>query len=1106
MKLLKQSKLFFREGNSDKVYEIDLCELPNKECIVNFRYGRRGTALKEGTKTPASVTLDQAEKIFHQLENEKRTKGYQTEQEVNIVLPNLSAIDPSSKEGKIIQRLQDALDGKNSFKTEWKTSRVIWKAGELNYTTALPYILKLAQKGDAVQLYAAIWAMIQFKSSEVLPFLKNSALQLRQKDFVKAIAFEGYFQLCEDTTALDEMKAECFGKISVSLQTILKSAEVTDALYQYWLEKKETNTQCNELLWVYLLAPFHPEWVSAFKSIVLEIPFKAPYFKVVRGIYKLAQLRKDFETLSLLVYQFEKQQPMFERKVSLDPDSYYTNQYISAIGQNVNVGKELKNENSRIAFSQYTKYYFQRNSIQYLKKLAEQNKEKEFIDLAILYLSNYQESDYTTAYTYRNDYGMYNYDLRKYIFKTIDYPECSKAYIYQSILEINNPNVFINKNLQISIGVKIESSQDWIYNANKVTPYNPNTSQSTNDSSKAEQNNGIFGKIKSFFGKKEEPNVSQSLISQTPEESVTSTTSIDRKELYPEIWDKHPYAYIDLLLKAEMRKIHEFAFDRLKKHIDCEKLKETLTTDQILILLSKSGIIPQGLGYELLLKNQEAFKSDTNLFISLFDVKSELALSWAIEYLKTNPKNYLLNVDVVIALLFNNNVYLQQKLNEFFKNATIEIHLRKEVVEKAILKLVALENTSQNASLAKNAILRLKSITSEELVQLNPKIMELLVQAPLEMNALLAAEIIQLKAQANQEVSFDLCIQFLNHSLEEVQNIGFNWLDNVSPATIIQHWLGLLSLVEGNNETVVAKILAIGQEDFLNSNLTNTWVTIVQALTKTPTFENSHSFILERIGFYEEKLNQLTPNYFIQVLFSNYSKVQQKASYWLQKYPRVNEFTINQIVALTECDTATTRLWAFHYFNANIDRIKSEKDKTLAIIDSKWEDTRQFAFNFFSSHFDETNWDTTTLISLVDSVKPDVMHFGKQLMMRYFSNEKGQNYLIALSQHPNESIQLYVSNLLAEYASNASDKILGLDYYFKAVLLKVNRGRITKNRIINFLETEALNNLEVARYVNDLFSFMVATSAIQDKSKFILVLSKIQEKFPETDSCLIQIA
>jgi hypothetical protein len=35
---------------------------------------------------------------------------------------------------------------------------------------------------------------------------------------------------------------------------------------------------------------------------------------------------------------------------------------------------------------------------------------------------------------------------------------------------------------------------------------------------------------------------------------------------------------------------------------------------------------------------------------------------------------------------------------------------------------------------------------------------------------------------------------------------------------------------------------------------------------------------------------------------------------------------------------------------------------------------------------------------------------------------------------------------------------------------------------------------------------MVATSAIQDKSKFILVLSKIQEIYPEMDSCLIQIA
>ena len=64
MRLVKQVKLFFREGNSDKVYEIDLCDTGNEQYVVNFRYGRRGAQLKEGTKTESPVTKQKAETVF----------------------------------------------------------------------------------------------------------------------------------------------------------------------------------------------------------------------------------------------------------------------------------------------------------------------------------------------------------------------------------------------------------------------------------------------------------------------------------------------------------------------------------------------------------------------------------------------------------------------------------------------------------------------------------------------------------------------------------------------------------------------------------------------------------------------------------------------------------------------------------------------------------------------------------------------------------------------------------------------------------------------------------------------------------------------------------
>ena len=75
MKLVKQKTLYFSEGTSDRVYEVDICE--NQELfIVNFRYGRRDTTLREGTKTVFPVSYEEALQVFNKLIESKEKKGY----------------------------------------------------------------------------------------------------------------------------------------------------------------------------------------------------------------------------------------------------------------------------------------------------------------------------------------------------------------------------------------------------------------------------------------------------------------------------------------------------------------------------------------------------------------------------------------------------------------------------------------------------------------------------------------------------------------------------------------------------------------------------------------------------------------------------------------------------------------------------------------------------------------------------------------------------------------------------------------------------------------------------------------------------------------------
>ena len=67
--------LYYREGTSDKVYQVSL-EPAGELFVVNFAYGRRGSTLNVGTKTSCPVDYETARKTYDRLVQEKTAKGY----------------------------------------------------------------------------------------------------------------------------------------------------------------------------------------------------------------------------------------------------------------------------------------------------------------------------------------------------------------------------------------------------------------------------------------------------------------------------------------------------------------------------------------------------------------------------------------------------------------------------------------------------------------------------------------------------------------------------------------------------------------------------------------------------------------------------------------------------------------------------------------------------------------------------------------------------------------------------------------------------------------------------------------------------------------------
>jgi len=208
VRVIEQSRLWFREGASDKVYEIDLVEVAANQYVVNFRFGRRGSALKDGTKTALPLSLDKARVVFKKLVDEKLAGGFQAGTPPAASAPVVSTPAPSAppisasggggappggggpyrgggggptdprrrKKDEVIAILR-AGPGVGT-----EIGRAVWHAGDMDLTEAEPYLVALFDKsvpkylsknGAARWWHTVISALVRCGTRASLPRLER---------------------------------------------------------------------------------------------------------------------------------------------------------------------------------------------------------------------------------------------------------------------------------------------------------------------------------------------------------------------------------------------------------------------------------------------------------------------------------------------------------------------------------------------------------------------------------------------------------------------------------------------------------------------------------------------------------------------------------------------------------------------------------------------------------------------------------------------------------------------------------------------------------------------------------------------------------------------
>ena len=199
---MTQATLYFKQGGSDKVYQAAIEEVDGG-FLVNFAYGKRGSALRSGTKTASPVDNDKAIKIFNSLIKTKKSKGYcegvnsepfeSTDNENKVSGINCQLLNPIDEtmamtlclnndycaqakhdgERRLIERIDDKIQGVNRKGLYVAVSSVL--ASSAKRLSSKDYIIDGEDMGDGVLV---AFDMLRYDGNDIrhLPYSERFEL------------------------------------------------------------------------------------------------------------------------------------------------------------------------------------------------------------------------------------------------------------------------------------------------------------------------------------------------------------------------------------------------------------------------------------------------------------------------------------------------------------------------------------------------------------------------------------------------------------------------------------------------------------------------------------------------------------------------------------------------------------------------------------------------------------------------------------------------------------------------------------------------------------------------------------------------------------------
>ncbi|HKV40071.1 MAG TPA: WGR domain-containing protein [Blastocatellia bacterium] len=1043
MKVVKHVSLEYQETGTHRVYEVDLCEAGEARFVVNFRYGRRGAILKEGTKTVDPIPLKNADKIFNELVADKKKKGYreaaartQHERPVPDAQSMGSSQEEAQRELAVLERLRAG-----TRPPGWPLDRPIWRAGELKLRAASPLLISLIGTGGALRDYCIAWSLGRCGDQAAVPALARMRANHSASDAVRRIAREALRSLGDESFRL-EFQAQMLERLPKEMRDLATNGPPAafETALGAWLDQGGADRLAT-LEVVYLIdnANVRP----ALLGVLGTAPLRPNYFQRIRHIFKASEYRRDAEVFGLIAYRFETSRAMFNNDhVSLSQKRGYS--YVSTPDLDIADGRaEIKGTSPAIAYGSRTRAYLRRRVCRTLRWLGELG-DADYVKMALGVLLVYSDAD---ADTPQETFGL-NWTSSQSIPVCWDAYACYPAFNY--ILYANSPRYVLRP-----------GSVTW-----RCRPgYQPGQ---PGPSTREEAFPHLWDQAPASLLRL----ILESECQPVLEFAVKAIT--DCKQ------------YCAALSLDDLIKILGRPYD-LTARFGLALAKERCHGDDAdprLVLAVANCMLEEGRVQARLWieSDRQRYAADLNFMVGLITSAHGDTRGFARELARTSLIDESA-AKVLVARIIACLLALDQAQGEYAADVAETVlkcfaRVLRDIGMKVVLDLLA-HPLREVQELGGNILLNHETQARD----LPQDVIQSLIASPFEQIRSIG---MNLFGQLPDEILLghvNLLASLSMHELADIRNATrpvIRGLCEGHPGSELEERLSAIfiaTLGKRQKHEGVHQHLA----GLLVDDLSRTWMpeatpgTFWKMLQAKSVFAQNVGAALLKFKLGEDPA-------------------------W------ADQFETAEIVELSNHEIRAVREASWTTFTRRLDRFKAaanpagypaEMAQAARLLDAKWDDSRAFWFKIFRESFGAKDFTPAILVNICDSVREDVREFGRVLISRFFTDADGQEYLLKLSEHPSSDLQQFAAGYLERYAADSPQRLEELTPYFTSVLSRVNKARIAKSRVLKFLSTEALKSEPAARIVAGILARQSATIAIGDKAATIEAMVKIHRAYPE---------